>query len=432
MRCGRCKETRDVFKTRCAIATAALLVCLSAQAQELRVQCYSDGNECEVTEELAKRFEAANAGAKIVIDKVPYKAVVEQLPVQLAAGEGPDIARITDLGGLNKYYLDLRPHLSAARAKAWADNFGAMLQWFRAGPADEGIYGLMSQLTVTGAFVNKTLFEQAKLALPGSTASWDDWVATAGKVAQATKTPFALAMDRSGHRFAPLAVAYGSKLFDAGGTPVVDAGFQTALRKFVDWHKAGLMPKEVWGGVGGSQYRDAFEEFANGRVVMYYSGSWQVKRMDSQVSKSFDWAVVPAPCGPAACTAMPGGAAYVALKRTKQPALAAKFLDFLAEDANYRELMAKTDNIPASIAVAKAGVVYNISPAAKAALNSFAGDVPRIALPNFALQGYRLNRAVFLPTAQRIGQAVAGELSADDAIKRLAADIDEQVKAASK
>ena len=40
--------------------------------------------------------------------------------------------------------------------------------------------------------------------------------------------------------------------------------------------------------------------------------------------------------------------------------------------------------------------------------------------------------AVFLPTAQRIGQAVAGEMSADDAIKRLTSDIDEQVKAASK
>ena len=33
---------------------------------------------------------------------------------------------------------------------------------------------------------------------------------------------------------------------------------------------------------------------------------------------------------------------------------------------------------------------------------------------------------------QRVGQAVAGEMSADDALKRLAADIDEQVKAASK
>jgi alpha-1,4-digalacturonate transport system substrate-binding protein len=427
------ETTMTTWLDRSALAAVlATLAAAPAWAQELRVQCYSDGNECEVTGEIAKRFEAANAGAKVVIDKVPYKAVVETLPVQLAAGEGPDIARVTDLGGLNKYYLDITPYLSPARQKAWNESFASTLPWFRAGPQDKGIYGMMSQLTVTGAFVNKTLFDQAKVPMPGDKASWDDWIAAADKVAKATKVPFAMAMDRSGHRFAPLAVAYGAKIFDANGVPVVDAGYQAAARKFVEWHKAGLMPKEVWGGVGGSQYRDAFDEFANGRVVVYYSGSWQLKRMDTQVTKAFDWAVVPAPCGPAACTAMPGGAAFVALKRTKQPALAAKFLDFLAEDANYKDLMARTENIPASLTVAKAGVTYNVSPMARAALNVFVADVPKIAKANFDLQGYRLNRVVFLPTAQRLGQAVAGEMSADDAIKRLATDMDEQVKAAGK
>lgn len=420
-----------------AAVFAGITFGLGAQvsAQELRVQCYSDGNECEVTGDIAKRFEAANAGIKIVIDKVPYKAVVEQLPVQLAAGEGPDIARVTDLGGLNKYYLDLTPHLGAERVKYWQDNFSSTLNWFRSPDekvSGKGLYGLMSQLTVTGSFVNKTLFEQAKVPMPPATATWDDWMAAAKKVADATKTPFAMAMDRSGHRFAPLAVAYGAKIFDSSGKLVIDDGYKTAARKFVDWNKNGLMPKEVWGGVGGSQYRDAFEEFANGRVVMYYSGSWQIRRMDSQVSKNFDWAVAPAPCGPAACTAMPGGAAFVALKRTKNPAAAAKFLDFLASDANYAELMAKTENIPAHLGVAKAGVTYNVSPASKAALNSFVADVPKIAKPNFDLQGYGLNRAIFQPTAQRLGQAIVGELSVDDALARLAADMDEQVKAAAK
>jgi alpha-1,4-digalacturonate transport system substrate-binding protein len=404
---------------------------LAASATDIRVACYSDGNECEVTRDLAKRFESRNAGIKVVIDQVPYKAIVEQLPVQLAAGEGPDIARVTDLGGLNRFYLDLTPHLGA-RAKYWEDNFGSTLGWLRAGPNDKGIYGMMTQLTVTGAFVNKTLFDQAKVPLPGAGTTWDQWAEVTRKVAAATKTPFGMAMDRSGHRFAPLAVAMGAKIFDAKGVPVIDDGYAAAARKFVDWHKAGLMPKEVWGGVGGSQYRDAFEEFANGRVVLYYSGSWQVKRMDTQVTKAFDWTVVPAPCGPAACTAMPGGAAFVALKRTKSPAEVAKFLDFLAQEEVYREYMARTENIPAHAAVAKGGVTYSVSPAAKAALNSFVADVPGIARPNFELQGYRLNRAVFLPTAQRLGQAVAGEMSADDALRRLAADVDEQVKAASK
>ena len=93
--------------------------------------------------------------------------------------------------------------------------------------------------------------------------------------------------------------------------------------------------------------------------------------------------------------------------------------------------MVRTENIPASLAVAKSGLTYSVSPNAKAALNSFVA-VPKIARPNYDLQGYRFNRAVFLPTAQRVGQAVAGEMTSDEAIKRLAADIDEQVTAASK
>jgi alpha-1,4-digalacturonate transport system substrate-binding protein len=421
----------DMHHSSVLVALAAAAAAASAFAADIRVQCYSDGNECEVTADLAKRFEARNPGTKVIIDKVPYKAVTETLPVQLAAGEGPDIARVTDLGGLNKYYLDLTPQLGA-RAKYWEDNFGPTLKWLRAGPSDKGIYGMMTQLTVTGMFVNKTLFEQAKVPMPGPTATWDDWMEAAKKVATATKTPYAMAMDRSGHRFAPLAVASGAKIFDAAGNPIVDEGYKAAATKFVNWNKAGLMPKEVWGGVGGSQYRDAFEEFANGRVVAYYSGSWQVKRMDSQVTKSFDWAVVPAPCGPGGCTAMPGGAAFVALKRTKSPAEVAKFLDFLADADVYKEYMARTENIPAHAGVAKAGVTYDASPNVKTALAVFVGDVGKIAPANYELQGYRLNRAVFQPTAQRLGQAVAGEMSTDDALKRLAQDMDEQVKAASK
>lgn len=423
---------RITAAAHCLFGLSLLAMGGVGNAADLRVQCYSDGNECEVTGDIAKRFEAENAGTKVIIDKVPYKAVLETLPVQLAAGEGPDIARVTDLGGLNKYYLDLTKYLSPVRRKAWTTNFASTLPWFQAGPADKGIYGLMSQLTVTGAFVNKTLFEQANMLLPGEKATWDQWMLAADKVAKATKTPFAMAMDRSGHRFAPLAVAYGAKILDAKGAPVIDVGYQTAVKKFVEWNKSGLMPKEVWGGIGGSQYRDAFEEFANGRVVMFYSGSWQIKRMDSQVTKSFHWTVVPPPCGPAACTAMPGGAAFVAFKSTKQPALAAKFLDFFAEDANYKELMARTENIPASLSVAKAGVAYKVSPLSSSALDAFVAAVPKIAPANYMLQGYRFNRPIFNATAQRVGQAIVGEMSVDDALKRMAADIDEQVKAANK
>jgi len=412
-----------------AIASA-VVVPSAALAGEIRVACYSDGNECEVTQELAKRFEAQNSDVKVVIDKVPYKAILETLPVQLAAGEGPDIARVTDLGGLSRYYLDITPYVKDP--KAWEANFGQTLKWMRTSPTDKGIYGMMTQLTVTGPFVNKTLFEQAKVPMPGPKATWDDWAAATRQVAKATQVPFAMAFDRSGHRFMGAAISQGAKVFDANGNLVIDDGYKAMAKKFYDWNRDGTMPKEVWGGVGGSTYRDAFEEFANARVVLYLSGSWQVARMDKQIGKNFDWVVVPNPCGAGGCTGLPGGAAFVALKRTKNPKDVGRFLDFMASDPVYAEYMAKTENIPASAAVAKKGVEYSIGPAAKAALGTFVGQVGTLSPIAYEIQGYRYNRALFNPTAQRLGQAVAGEISLDDALKRIASDVDEQVKAAAK
>jgi alpha-1,4-digalacturonate transport system substrate-binding protein len=418
------------FARHLAVVTAlsTLTAATVAGAGEIRVQCYSDGNECEVTQDLAKKFEAQNSDVKVTIDKVPYKAVLEQLPVQLAAGEGPDIARVTDLGGLSKYYLDITPYIKDP--KYWEANFGKTLPWMRPSPGDKGIYGMMTQLTVTGPYVNKTLFEQANVPLPGPKATWDDWAEATRKVAKATQVPFAIAFDRSGHRFAGPAISMGAKFFDAKGEPVVDDGYKAMAKKFYEWNMDGTTPKEVWGGTGGSTYRDAFEEFANARVVMYLSGSWQIKRMDTQIGKKFDWIAVPNPCGPAACTGIPGGAAFVALKRTKNPKDVGRFLDFLASEPIYTEYMARTENIPANEAVAKKGVDYKISPASRAALSVFVADVAKLSPVAYQIQGYRLNRAIFNPTAARLGQAIAGEISLDDALKRIAADAEEQVKAA--
>ena len=423
---------RFSLKTSAALATTALLALTGvAQAAEIRVMCYQDGVECEVTAAQAKRFEAANPGTKVVIDVVPYKTIVEQLPVQLAAGQGPDIARVTDLGGLSKYYLDVSAHVKD-RAY-WEANFGATLPWLRPSATDKGIYGFMSQLTMTGPYVNKTLFEQAKVALPGPKATWDEWVEAARKVSKATQTPAALAWDRSGHRFAGPAISYGAKIFDAKGDLVLDDGYKTTINKFVAWHKDGAMLKEVWAGSGGSSYADSIGEFKNGRVAMVLSGSWQINRLQKDIGNAFDWVAVPNPCGPAACSGIPGGAAWVALKTSKSPKEVGMFLDFIASEANYAEFTGRTENIPAHAGLAKKGVPYpGATPAARAALASFSAGVATLSPVAYQFQGYKFNRAIMLPTVARVTQAIVGEMSSDEAMTKIGADMADAVKQAQK
>lgn len=414
-----------------AAALAAVVGSVTAQTREIRVMCYQDGNECEVTNELARKFEAQNAGVKVVVDTVPYRTIVEQLPVQLAAGQGPDIARVTDLGGLSKHYLDVSAHVKDRRY--WEANFGATGPWLAPNPGDRGIYGFMSQLTMTGPYVNKTLFEQAKVALPGPRATWDEWVAAARQVARATQTKAAMAWDRSGHRFAGPAISFGAAIFDTKGDLTLDAGYRTAVNKFVGWHRDGTMLREVWAGSGGSTYADSIGEFINGNVVMVLSGSWQINRLQRDIGNKFDWVAVPNPCGPAACSGIPGGAAWVALKTSKSPRDVGAFLDFMASEASYAEFTARTNNIPAHAGLARKGVNYaNAQPGARAALGVFSSGVANLSPVAYQFQGYKFNRAIMLPTVARVTQAIVGEMSVDDAMTRINADMQDAVKQAQK
>ncbi len=412
-----------------ALAVAVIASARIAFAADIRVMCYQDGNECTVYQDLAGRFTKDHPDIHVTVDTVPYSAILQSLPVQLAAGNGPDIARVTDFGATGKYLLDLRPLLRDAQR--WEAAFGPVLDWMRSGPNDNGIYGLLTQLTVTGPFINKTLFDQAGVGVPPRTATWDDWATAVEKVAKATQTPYGMAWDRSGHRFAGPAISYGAKYFAPDGSPdVIDAGFKAMASRFVAWNQNGTVEKDVWAATG-SGYRDAFSAFANAQIVLYYSGSWQLNRMDRQIGSDFDWEAVPDPCGPTACTGMPGGAALVGFKQTKSPQAVADFLDYLAQPNVYQEMMERSDNIPAEIPLLKSGVNYaGLSAAGKAGMKAFLESAQKLVPLAYRLQGYKYNRVIFDATVNRISQAIAGQLTLDQAYQRITEDIKQQLAAA--
>ncbi|MCR9138961.1 MAG: ABC transporter substrate-binding protein [Alphaproteobacteria bacterium] len=411
------------------LGTAAMgLTVGSALAEtELRITWYNDGNEGEVMRDLLDRYEAANPDVKVTLDVVPYKAILESLPVQLAAGDGPDLARVTDLGGLSEHYMDLTPHISDPAY--WEKNFGPFLKWLRKPGDDSSISGFMTQLTVTGPYVNKTLFEQAEIEMPGEGATWDDWAKAVNEVATKLEIPIPMAWDRSGHRVAGPAIAMGAKMFDAEGNPaLVDDGLKAMAGRLYDWHQDGTMAKELWGSVSGSQYLGANEDFANAQVVMYMSGSWQIPQFADKIGDAFDWWAVPAPCGPAACTGMPGGASLVALKTSKHPAEVGKLMDYLSSEEVLNEFYGRTLFIPGHLGLAASGVDFKTEdPRAEHALLTFAAAVPGISPIAFDLQGYVYNRVMFNALISRLGEAIVGELTLDQAYDRMTQDIEQQI-----
>lgn len=392
---------------------------------ELRIRWYDDGNEGEVLRDLLDAFEADNPDITVEIDTVPYSAILENLPLDLAAGEGPDMARVTDLGGLAEFYLDMSPHLSDTAY--WEDNFGPFLEWLRVPGDDSSIPGFMTQLTITGPYINRTLFEQAGVAVPSDESmevTWEEWAAAATEVAEALDIPYPMAMDRSGHRFAGPAISMGAMYFDDEGHPTVtDDGFRSMAEIFVNWHLDGTMHPEKWPLSDG--YAGANEEFANAELVFYMSGSWQVGQFSEQIGDAFDWQAIPNPCGEGGCTGMPGGAALVGIATTEHPEEVARVMEYLSSTEVLEEFSARTLFIPGHAGLAESGVEFATDlDLAKDALSVFVSQVGTLEQTAFDLQAYTFNRAVFDASRDRLTQVMVGELTLDEAIERIQDDID--------
>ena len=161
---------------------------------ELRFTYYADGNEAEVMRPILDKFEAENPGITVILDVVPYSTIDEQLPVQVETGEGPDLARITNFGAFRGTLLDLRRLL--ADPDYFEGNFPApVLAAMRAEGDISGLHGFPDALTVTGPFVNKTLFDQAGIELPGEGTTWEEWTELTEQVAEATDVQYAISID---------------------------------------------------------------------------------------------------------------------------------------------------------------------------------------------------------------------------------------------
>ncbi|HEY4201814.1 MAG TPA: ABC transporter substrate-binding protein [Devosiaceae bacterium] len=418
-------------KTWIAALALGLMSTTAALAGDVRIMWYSDGVEGDVLKDLIDRFMKDNPGINVIIDNVAYSVIQEQLPVQLEAGNGPDIARVTNLKAQSQHWLDLRPYLKDA--DYWDKNYGDQADWMRP-EGSNAITGFMTQITLTGGFANKTLFEQAGVDIPGATATWDDWMAAAKKVSASQQVPMTAALDRSGHRLTAPNVSYGANYIGADGLPAkVDQGAKDFITKFVNWNADGTIAKDVWVSAAGATYRAAADDFINGQLVYYYSGSWQIPNFAAKIGDSFDWVATGSPCGPAACSGMPGGAGLVAVKYTKNPEEVAKVMDYLASGPIVKEFSERTLFLPANKEVLAAGLDFKSDdPQVKAALDVYVKAAQSTAPVALKLPGWKWSDTYYSALVARVSQVIAGELSLDEAFTKIDQDIAAKVAEAGK
>jgi len=390
---------------------------------ELRFSYYADGVEADVMQPIVDAFMEMYPEITVVLDVVPYATIDEQLPVQVETGEGPDLARITNFGAYADKLLDLRGYLSDSAN--YEGNFPAPV-------LDAlGFGGYPDAYTVTGPYVNKTLFDQAGVEMPGEGATWADWTEATTAVAEATGTQYALSIDRTGHRFAGPAMSMGAMLIDANGNFTVDTpGFRAFSEVLNGWHADGITPSEVW--LVGDSLNNCIDWFKSVDLVMCMSGSWQINGLANDVGDAFDWVVVPNPTGEGGSTGVAGGSAVVAFADTEYPEAAALLMEFLIQAENYGAFSAGTLSLPAHNEVAAAGVDFDTDNASVlGALAAFTNEVPNLQDQAVGLNVHPFAFAYYRNSANRIAQYLTGELTLDEAMTRLQQDIDDAIAEAT-
>lgn len=391
---------------------------------EIRFMYYADGTEADVMKPLVDKFMAENPDAIVVLDVVPYKTIDEQLPVQVETGEGPDLARITNFGAYKGKLLDLRSYL--ADSAYYEANFPKpILEALNFG-------GYPDALTITGPYVNKTLFDQAGIEIPGEGTTWQEWTDLTKQVADATESQYAISIDRTGHRFAGPAMSMGATLTDAEGNFTMDTpGFRAFAEIVKGWHDNALTPVEVW--LSAEPVNSCIGPFKSGQLPMCMSGSWQINGLVKDVADTFDWVVVPNPTGDGGSTGIAGGSAVVVFGDTEQPEAAARLVEFLIQEENYAEFSAGTLSLPAQKTVASNGVAFKTdNPLVLDALSVYTAEVAKLTDQAAGLNVHPYAFAYYRNSANRIAQYLSGELTLDDMLVNLQKDIDAAVAEAKK
>ncbi|MBP5880125.1 extracellular solute-binding protein [Streptomyces sp. LBUM 1477] len=363
-------------------------------------------------------------GVKVKLVNIPYDGYTTKLHNAAQANSLPDVAAVPALDPIwSNKLIDLK---SIADKKSNNIN-----QNFLAKDSSGKVLAIPSDVTASGMFINKSLFEKAGVDFPASpdkTWTWTDFTKAANKVREKTKAKYSLTFDQSPSRLRAMVYEMGGKYVhaDDSGKFSVDDATKKAVNTFVGWNDDKTMPKSVW-----TSGADPSAMFQSGDVVAYWSGVWQVPAFAESIKK-FEWASVPTPAQPVQASDVNAGGNIVGFNNNADAAGAAKdFLSWLYEPDNYRTLCEASGFLPVESGL---NPTYPFkSEAAQAAYKLYNESIPLYdpisgyfngAQTNWVLKGKSLTED---PTKTELGKAINGQQSADKALEAIVAGYNQQV-----
>lgn len=288
-------------------------------------------------DDLAKEYKE-ETGTSVKIVNIPYDGYFTKLRSAAQADDLPDVARVSALDPIwTKATVDL------ADIAGDADN--NIDQDLIAKNADGKVVGIPSDVTASGMFINKSLFDEAGVDYPtdpDDTWTWDEFIDATTKVREEAGAKYNLTFDASPSRFRAFQYQMGGEAIQYKDGNVSTGEDTTDIYDdFKDMNDDVIMPKSVW-----TSGADPNALFKSGQVAAYYSGVWQIADFADSIS-DFDWAAVPSPAQPVHATDLNYGGVNVAFDNGDAEAQAAHdFVAWMYEPDHYTELAETNGFLP--------------------------------------------------------------------------------------
>ncbi len=308
-------------------------------------------------------FEQANAGSKVELNAVPYAQMFTNIDAQLQAGNPPDVFRVP-------YYtfgryagsgqlLDLTSHLDGAFGDRFTPAAWAAVQ------NNSKPYGVPHHTDTSAILYNKAALQSAGITSVPTTVdeawTWEQFqqvLQTLRQKLPAAKFPFAYNWQGNG------VTRWLNFLFQADGrflapdliAPAIDSA---AGRAAVDFTKNFFGQQLVPPNSSTKSSTLAADLWYSQTTAMVSSGAFAIP--DATKTLTFEWGATFAPQKTRGGSDF-GGNALVATATTKQPALAASFLDHLTQREQMSTFCSGASLLPTRRDLVAEGIDFAVRP----------------------------------------------------------------------
>ncbi len=371
---------------------------------------FTEPESAKIVDTIIKNLEQENPNIKIKRNTMRNEDLRNTIKPALTSGKGPDLFMYDSgpgyLGVLAKsgLALDLTPY---ADMYGWNNKFP---KWINERVTFDGkMYGIGNEIELIGVYYNKKIFKDLGVEVPKT---YEEFLEICRKAKENNITPVSFDDKDQWPAFHLESVYYpavaGKDKIDevlAGKAGFDQPIFAEALDTFASLIKSGYTTKNPLS----ISYDDGNKEFFSGKAAMRITGTWMVAGMIENMKDNVGFFLLP-PVKPELPLTGPGGigSAMVVSAKTKHPEEAAKFLDFMFNDASAKIWYENSKIPPVAI---DAGSL-NVSALAKEVINM--ANSPA---------GLSYNIDVIMPqkvndvTKNALQELIAGKKSGADVVK---------------